>query len=100
MADSEIDSLALDDSAVDADACFERGMIYSSGRGVPVDMVEAHKWFNIAAMRGNKDAGQLRREIAAQMADAEIGTAQRAAREWLKANPLAVEPVVEVRVAA
>ena len=25
------------------------GMIYSAGAGVAVDLVEAHKWFNIAA---------------------------------------------------
>ena len=64
-------------------------MIYSAGAGVAVDLVEAHKWFNIAAMRGHADAARLRREIAEQMADAEIGCAQRAARDWLKSHPQA-----------
>ena len=73
----------------DAESCFARGIDYSSGREVEVDMVEAHKWFNIAAARGHKDGAQMRREVAAQMADAEIGRAQRAARDWLKSNPLA-----------
>jgi hypothetical protein len=47
-------------------------------------MVSAHKWFNIAAMQGVKDAVRLRHEIAAEMSEAEIAAAQRAAREWLK----------------
>ena len=47
------------------------------------DLVSAHKWFNLAAMRGNKDAIRLRREIAAEMTTAEITMAQRAARDWI-----------------
>ena len=76
-----------------AEDCFGLGMIYSSGAGVAVDLVQAHKWFNIAAMRGHKDAAQLRREIAEQMSDAEIGCAQRAARDWLKVHPQAPAPI-------
>jgi hypothetical protein len=60
--------------------------MYSIGRSVPVDYVTAHKWFNLAAMRGNDDAVRLRREIADQMSEVEIAAAQRAARAWLKAN--------------
>ena len=67
-----------------ADTFFELGMMYSIGRSVPVDYVVAHKWFNLAAMRGNDDAVRLRQEIAAQMSEAEIAAAQRAARAWLK----------------
>ena len=84
----------------DAGSCFALGMIYSAGAGVAVDLIEAHKWFNIAAMRGHSDAARLRREIAEQMADAEIGRAQRAARDWLKAHPQAPAPVRAIRVAA
>src|SRR5215469_5885436 len=70
-----------------AEDCFGLGMVYSAGAGVAVDLVQAHKWFNIAAMRGHKDAAQLRREVAELMSDSEIGCAQRAARDWLKAHP-------------
>jgi TPR repeat protein len=79
----------------DAYACFDLGMIHSAGNGVPVDMVTAHQWFNIAALRGHQDAARLRREIAEQMSDEEIGRAQRAARDWLGTHPLprAVEPI-------
>jgi TPR repeat protein len=75
-----------------ADALFELGMMYASGRSMPVDLVSAHKWFNLAAMKGHTEAAQRRREIAAEMSDAEIGQAQRAARDWLKAHPEPVAP--------
>jgi TPR repeat protein len=58
-------------------------MFCSAGVGVAIDLIEAHKWFNIAAARGNREATRLRREIAAEMSDGEIATAQRAARDWL-----------------
>ena len=68
------------------DMLFELGMMYSVGRDVPVDLVSAHKWFNLAAVKGNGEAIRLRREIADQMSEVEIATAQRAARNWLGAN--------------
>lgn len=75
-----------------AEEMFQLGMLYSSGREVPADLVTAHQWFNLAAMKGHGDAPRLRREIAAEMQDAEIGRAQRAARDWLKAHPEAAAP--------
>ena len=68
------------------DMLFELGMMYSVGRDAPVDFVSAHKWFNLAAARGNSEAVRLRREIANQMSDHEIAAAQRAARDWLRLN--------------
>jgi hypothetical protein len=73
-----------------SDMLFELGMMYSVGRDAPVDLVAAHKWFNLAAMKGNIDAIRLRREIAGQMSDVDIATAQRAARDWLRGR---AEPV-------
>jgi TPR repeat protein len=64
-------------------AFLELGINCTTGDGLAVDLVSAHKWFNLAAMRGNKDAVRLRREIAAEMTTQEITTAQRAAREWI-----------------
>jgi uncharacterized protein len=46
-------------------------------------LITAHKWFNIAASRGNADAKRYRSEISAEMSRAEISKAQRMAREWL-----------------
>jgi TPR repeat protein len=66
------------------DMFFRLGMMYSIGSDVPTDYVSAHKWFNLAAMRGNEEAARLRREIAVEMTEAEIAIAQRAARDWLR----------------
>jgi len=68
---------------VDADKLLQLGMMYSVGNSVPADMVAAHKWFNIAALRGNAAAARMRREIAIEMSDTEIAAAQRAARAWM-----------------
>jgi TPR repeat protein len=98
MADMEIVATRAEPTGVED--CFSLAMIYSAGAGVTVDLVQAHKWFNIAAMRGHRDAAQLRREIAEQMSDTEIGCAQRAARDWLKGHPQTPAPVQVIRVAA
>jgi len=66
-----------------ADALFELGLAYCSGRDVELDFIEAHKWFNLAALRGNSEAKRYRSELASEMSRAEIGQAQRRAREWL-----------------
>jgi len=79
-----IDSATLGEANAAEDVFFQLGMMYSTGSTVSADYVSAHKWFNLAAMRGNKDATRLRREIAEQMSENEIAAAQRAARDWLK----------------
>jgi len=65
------------------DVLFERGMYWASGRSGIVDLVAAHKWFNLAALKGRVDAIAMRREIAALMSEAEIAAAQREARAWM-----------------
>ena len=65
------------------DVLFERGLYWASGRSGVVNLVAAHKWFNLAAMKGRVDAIQLRREVAEMMSDGEIAMAQREARTWL-----------------
>ena len=90
----------LTDEDAATDVLVERGLIYASGRLGAADLVTAHMWFNIAALRGDKEAVRLRREVAAEMSDAEIGTAQRAARAWLKEHSQAPVQTPELRVAA
>jgi uncharacterized protein len=65
------------------DALFELGMMHCVGREVAVDLVAAHKWFNLSALRGNEEAKRYRMEIAREMSKTEIADAQRQAREWL-----------------
>ena len=65
------------------DVLFERGLYWASGRSGVVNLVAAHKWFNLAALKGRSDAAAMRREVADQMSDAEIAAAQREARAWM-----------------
>jgi hypothetical protein len=65
------------------DVLFERGLYWASGRSGVVNLVAAHKWFNLAALKGRTDAVSLRREVAEMMSEVEIATAQREARAWI-----------------
>jgi TPR repeat protein len=72
----------VDASAI-PDVLFERGMYWASGRSGIVDLVAAHKWFNLAAQKGHVNAIPMRREVATLMSEAEIAMAQREARAWM-----------------
>ena len=65
------------------DVLFERGLYWASGRSGVVNLVAAHKWFNLAALKGRADVIQQRREVAAMMSEVEIAMAQREARAWM-----------------
>jgi TPR repeat protein len=67
------------------DVLFERGLYWASGRSGVVNLVAAHKWFNLAALKGRADAIALRREVAEMMSEVEIAMAQREARAWMTA---------------
>jgi uncharacterized protein len=62
---------------------FQKGLSYATGVGADLDYVEAHKWFNIAALKGDIEARVRRQELTAIMTQAQVAAAQRAAREWL-----------------
>jgi uncharacterized protein len=68
------------------DALFELGMLYATGRDVAADLVVAHKWFNLAAARGNPSALTHRIELAREMSVEQVAEAQRLAREWLQTH--------------
>ena len=79
-----IDSRLADAARGSADAAYELGMVYSSGAaGIDVDLIEAHKWFNIAAASGDRAAAQHRDELAREMTREEVAAALRAARDWV-----------------
>ena len=49
------------------DALLELGLLYCAGRDdVAIDLVSAHKWFNLAAIRGNAEAKRYHTEIASR----------------------------------
>ena len=66
------------------DALFELGIMYATGREVNTDLIVAHKFFNLAAMRGNDEAKRYRMEISREMDKRQIAEAQRLAREWIR----------------
>ncbi len=67
-----------------ANACFDLGVAFSTdGHGVSGDLIEAHKWFNLAAVAGHECAKSCRADIAEEMTPREIAEAQRRAREWI-----------------
>lgn len=80
-----IDSRLSDAARGDWDACYDLGVDYSTGaNGVDLDLIEAHKWFNLAASRGGHEgARSCRAEVADEMTAREIAEAQTRARSWL-----------------
>lgn len=66
-------------------AYFDLGVAFSTGsHGAPCDLIEAHKWFNLAATKGHEEAAWCRADISEEMTAREIAEAQRRAREWLR----------------
>jgi len=66
-----------------ADILFELGMMYATGRDCETDVIAAHKWFNIAAIKGSARAAEWRSELSSAMSKGEIARALREAREWM-----------------
>jgi len=68
----------------DIDTLLDLGFACSTGtRGYEIDLISAHKWFNLAALGGSQEAQYCRADIADQMTGREIAEAQRSARTWL-----------------
>lgn len=71
----------------DITAYFDLGVAFSTGsHGAPCDLIEAHKWFNLAAVAGHEEAQMCRADISDEMTARDIAEAQRRAREWLSAS--------------
>lgn len=79
----ELDQASSIGGEAKADVFCEMGLMYATGRNCDVDFVAAHKWLNIAAIKGSDRAAALRSELAASMTKPELAAALRAAREWM-----------------
>lgn len=79
----EADLSGLGHESAAADVLFQLGINYSVGHGVEADMIAAHKWFNLAAAKGNREAVRYRQEVAREMSMADVAEAQRQARDWM-----------------
>lgn len=88
---SQVLSAAQQEDAVvkgGAEAAFDLGMAYSSGAGgMAVDLVQAHRWLNVAALCGYAPAQAWRAEIAAEMSAGDVISAQKLARSTMAALP-------------
>nr|WP_208983710.1 sel1 repeat family protein [Pannonibacter carbonis] len=78
------DMAIMGEAPATADILFQMGLDSACGRSGRADLVAAHKWFNLAAMKGNQEAARYRKEISSEMSAADIAEAQRTAREWLQ----------------
>ena len=69
-------------NAGDAKAMLALGRLYVQGLGAPQDYVQAHRWFNLAASRGEAEAVMERDALAARMAPEQVAEAQKQAAAW------------------
>ena len=77
------DIAALAPNLDTGEAFYELGMMHAAGRSVPMDLVVAHKWLNVAVAKGCRAAVERRAELSAEMTRDEIAAAQRDARLFL-----------------
>ncbi|MBC2884773.1 sel1 repeat family protein [Ochrobactrum sp. CM-21-5] len=84
---AQFQSFTHQEKAVSQDRILlEMGLKYAIGRDCEIDVIEAHKWLNIAAIRGNAKAARMRNQVAATMSKGELAAALRGAREWMTAH--------------
>lgn len=82
-----MESRLADAARGDVNALYDLGIAFSTGSGgVDVDLVEAHKWFNLAALNGSEEGMMCRADISDDMTAREIAEAQRQARAWLQST--------------
>ena len=72
--------------AGDRRAMLALGRAFVKGLGVPQDFIEAHKWLNLAAARGDARAAAERDALAKQMTVEECAEARKLARAWRPAG--------------
>ena len=72
---------------ISGDEMYQLGLAASTGAETGIfDLVTAHKWFNLAALKGSNAAKRHRAELAEDMNANEISEALNAARNWLSSR--------------
>ena len=66
-----------------ADEFYQAGLACAAGVGSDIDLISAHKWFNLAASKGHDEAKLQRQEMADMLSTDEVKVALSAARDWL-----------------
>ncbi|MCE7796205.1 hypothetical protein LWE61_06470 [Sphingobium sufflavum] len=75
-----IESRMQDALGGDPGACFDLGVAHSCGTLAETNLVEAHKWFDLAAIGGFSSAEKYRAQVARNMSRREIAEARRRLR--------------------
>jgi len=83
----EIDALRERAEQGDAEAQYDLGDMYRSGRGVEQDDVQAYLWYELAASREHAFGARSRDRTANRLTPEQVAEAQRLAREWDEAHP-------------
>ncbi len=86
LALKEFEAGYLGKKTEDGDLFFDLGMMYATGRSVAVDLIAAHKWFNLACLRGKAAAKIHREEVANELSKGELAQALSSARSFLAAG--------------
>jgi len=64
-------------------AQYNVAVMYALGQGVPLEKVEAQKWFNIAAAEGSRRAVEAREAFASELSREEIAEGERRAARFV-----------------
>ena len=67
-------------------AQYEMAKMYEAGEGVRRNVVEAYKWYKLAAEQRYKDAKKLKKKLAKTMTSTELAHGEMWLREWKKAR--------------
>ena len=82
----QTDALKSATAILSSEEMYRLGLEASVGGESDLDLINAHKWFNLAAMMGNIEARTYRAELAQEMTTDEVAEAQRLAREYLSTH--------------
>ncbi|GAB5457016.1 MAG: sel1 repeat family protein [Henriciella sp.] len=76
--------LGLSAETATGEELYRVGLAYSEGVDCEKDLIAAHKWFNLAVLKGSDDAKICREEMADLLDKEDIKSALASARAWLK----------------
>ena len=82
--DTAIDLTTLLGAHSDAEELYRAGLARATGLDTEIDLIEAHKWFNLAAAKGHDEARIQRQEVSDMMSSTEVKSALEGARAWLR----------------
>lgn len=77
----------------DAQAQYRLGQLYEHGLGMPENLVQAHRWYNIAASHGHAEAREARDALARRLTTDQLAQAQRLATQ----NDMLPKPTLKRR---